>query len=582
LLLILGEPGSGKTTTLLDLARTLLDRSGDDIKERVPIILNLSSWKKQPLAEWMLDELSEKYRVPRKIARFWLQNNYLLPLLDGLDEVQTDLQPDCLTAINTFIGEFNPSGLVVCCRLNEYRWLPERLKLNGAICLEALGTGEVAEYLKRGGRELAALREAIASDGVLQELAQTPLMLTIMSLAFQGAGADDLATQEGNSLEERRRQIFRLYVEELFRRRGKAFIVFPKEKIIDWLSWLAGRMREHSQSVFLVEGLQPSWLGTRAKRVQYGTVVAMTLGLIFALIGGLGGGLIFALIGGLGIGFGCWSESPLKNGVMSGLIAGLIFGPILGPIVGPIYGSSVMLINGLLVGLSGGLIAGVGGAASLNHINLVETISWKWNLFWRGMIRVLIGGPIIGLLVGPMVGLTGVFNEGPIRATIYGLGFGLIGGLIFGVMFGLVGGLVGGMTVRVKVGKAFPNEGIKLSRKFFLVVFLVTALSLGLLLWVLVGLIGGLTRGLIAGLISGLISGLIVGLNRGGSAVIKYYALRLILWLNGYTPFKFIKFLDQCAKLIFLKKVGGGCIFIHRMLLEYFADISVEHTCAKR
>jgi hypothetical protein len=118
-LLILGEPGSGKTTTLLDLARTLLNRSGDDNKERVPIILNLSSWKKQPLIEWMLGELSEKYRVPRKIAHFWLQNNYLLPLLDGLDEVETTLQPNCVTAINDFIDESTPSGLVVCCRLNR-------------------------------------------------------------------------------------------------------------------------------------------------------------------------------------------------------------------------------------------------------------------------------------------------------------------------------------------------------------------------------------------------------------------------------------------------------------------------------
>src|SRR5271166_3095644 len=75
LLLILGEPGSGKTTTLLDLARTLLERAKDDIKERVPIVLNLSSWKKQPLKEWISSELSEKYRVPRKIARFWLQHD---------------------------------------------------------------------------------------------------------------------------------------------------------------------------------------------------------------------------------------------------------------------------------------------------------------------------------------------------------------------------------------------------------------------------------------------------------------------------------------------------------------------------
>jgi hypothetical protein len=74
------------------------------------------------------------------------------------------------------------------------------------------------------------------------------------------------------------------------------------------------------------------------------------------------------------------------------------------------------------------------------------------------------------------------------------------------------------------------------------------------------------------------------GFNRGGSAVIKHYALRLILWLTRYTPLDFIKFLDHCSKLILLKKVGGGYIFIHRMLLEYFAELTPEkkpHETAK-
>jgi hypothetical protein len=86
---------------------------------------------------------------------------------------------------------------------------------------------------------------------------------------------------------------------------------------------------------------------------------------------------------------------------------------------------------------------------------------------------------------------------------------------------------------------------------------------------------GGLITGLIGGLNGGLITGLFVALNRGGSAVIKHYALRLILLLKGYTPLRFIDFLDHCARLILLKKVGGGYIFIHRMLLEYFAEMTV-------
>ena len=145
LLLILGEPGSGKTTSLLELASNLIVRAKADPKERVPVVLNLSSWmKKQPLAGWIAVELSEKYRVPIKIARSWLQNDYLVPLLDGLDEVPTALQPDCVAAINEFIDGSQPSGLVVCCRLMEYQWLPKRLKLNGAICLESLSSEEVS------------------------------------------------------------------------------------------------------------------------------------------------------------------------------------------------------------------------------------------------------------------------------------------------------------------------------------------------------------------------------------------------------------------------------------------------------
>jgi hypothetical protein len=116
--------------------------------------------------------------------------------------------------------------------------------------------------------------------------------------------------------------------------------------------------------------------------------------------------------------------------------------------------------------------------------------------------------------------------------------------------------------------KPASDQGVKLSLKNSLAVFLVTWLTVGLI----VGLIGELNPGLVFGLSFGLIA----GLNRGGSAVIKHYALRLTLWINGYTPLNSIKFLDHCAKLILLKKVGGGYIFIHRMLLEYFADLDTS------
>src|SRR6516162_381515 len=105
----------------------------------------------------------------------------------------------------------------------------------------------------------------------------TPLMLSIMSLAFQRAGADELAGQKGDSTDERRKRVFHRYVEEMFQHKETVSAVFQKEKTINWLSWLARKTREHSRSVFLVEGLQPSWLGKTSEWVAYITVVCLSL-----------------------------------------------------------------------------------------------------------------------------------------------------------------------------------------------------------------------------------------------------------------------------------------------------------------
>jgi hypothetical protein len=319
-------------------------------------------------------------------------------------------------------------------------------------------------------------------------------------------------------------------------------------------------MREHSQSVFLVEGLQPSWLGARAERVAYGTVVALSLGLIFALIWGLSIGVLGDPRAGLGVGLslglgvfvvvgsGCWSESPLRIGVISGSISGLFFGLVAVDSEGLVNGLFVGLFVGSLFGLMAALITAARWeetAVLLNRITLVESISWKWNQFWKGTLLGLFSGLSVGLILGLIVGASE--SLGLIGALI----LGLVGALVLGLVGALVSGLVGGFTVRVKVGRASPNQGIKLSRKNSVIVFLVTFLAAGLIGGRPSGLIGGLRVGqrvgLRVGLSFGLIVGLIVGLNRGGSAVIKHYALRLSLWLKGYTPFRFVRFLDQCA-----------------------------------
>src|SRR5688572_25430997 len=223
-LLILGAPGSGKTITLLQLTRDLITQVEQDesFAQPIPVVFNLSTWRKgQPLIEWLVAELSTKYQIPKRIGRPWLENNRLLPLLDGLDEVQREERAACVEAINHFGEEFGLSGLVVCSRIEEYTSLPVRLKLNGAIRLQPLTLEQVYDYLESAGSRLEALRAALEEDEGLQTLAQTPLTLGIMSLAYQDMPAERLTGEAYNSIEARRTHLFETYLSRMFKRKGQ-------------------------------------------------------------------------------------------------------------------------------------------------------------------------------------------------------------------------------------------------------------------------------------------------------------------------------------------------------------------------
>ncbi|NES06667.1 MAG: NACHT domain-containing protein, partial [Okeania sp. SIO2F4] len=149
-LLILGEPGSGKTTTLLELARDLINRTEADLTQPIPVVFNLSSWegKKQTIADWLVLELHTKYQVSQQIGKAWIQEQRLLLLLDGLDEVSRDIRENCVDALNKFCQEYGQTEIVVCSRIRDYEALSSQLKFQAAIYLQPLSLEQIQEYLK--------------------------------------------------------------------------------------------------------------------------------------------------------------------------------------------------------------------------------------------------------------------------------------------------------------------------------------------------------------------------------------------------------------------------------------------------
>lgn len=312
-MLVLGEPGSGKTITLLELARTLIARAESDPTQPIPVVFILSTWtgKHKDFTDWMIDELAVQYKItPKKISRAWLEDCRLLLLFDGLDEIKVENRDACVEAINRFGERFGLSGYVICSRLKEYTALPIHLKLNGAICLKPLTQAQVNNYLEAGGSKLAALQSTMKKDEALQELAKSPLMLSIMSLAYQDAPVEALTHQLHDRIEDCRRHLFDTYIERMFKRKGKAFQPYAKDQTKKWLLWLSQKMRQHSQNVFFLEQLQPSWLSSGRQRWLY----------MFGsrLIGGLSWALFWMLIDWRGL-WTLW----LVLGSIGGLFAGL-------------------------------------------------------------------------------------------------------------------------------------------------------------------------------------------------------------------------------------------------------------------
>jgi predicted NACHT family NTPase len=106
-LLILGEPGAGKSTLLLYLAQTLVQRAEQEEAHPLPVVLRLSSWaeRRPALEDWMSDQLAFTYDVSQQLSRQWVRDEQILPLLDGLDEMDAASRSACIDAINAYHRE---------------------------------------------------------------------------------------------------------------------------------------------------------------------------------------------------------------------------------------------------------------------------------------------------------------------------------------------------------------------------------------------------------------------------------------------------------------------------------------------
>jgi NACHT domain len=537
-LLIVGEPGSGKTIALLKLAEDALDRTEPDLRQQIPVVFNLSSWARKPqsIEQWLIQELLEKYQVSKALGKTWVESEALMLLLDGLDEVKAEQRNACVQALNQFMQTHGTTEIVICCRIGDYQMLQDRLILRSAICLQPLTAAQIDRYFEQAGDRLSALKAVLPQDAELQELAKSPLMLSVMSLAYQDFTPEQLTV--GGKIEDYRKRLFATYIDRMFQRRGTTQ-QYSREDSQRWLSWLAGRLQQKSQ-IFLIEQMQPNWLIN-----ELGKYYQLINFVFYFLFVELSASLLWIVI--------ILNHGKVKGDWLSFIGLGLMIGFL-------IWGAKL----------------------DEEDIILVESLVWsrkKAQKYLSNQLWIFIYLPLLPVLFELVFRVFFNITSSSFNRQMLGVFFSFLASAI-------VLSSINGVTISNLEVKSIPNQGIWNSLRNIGIGLLIGGFGGGVIGFVFLlsnafgyrglDLLASLPEGRRGFVTVGLIGALYGVLHYGVTSCIQHFSLRFILWYKNHIPWNYAHFLDYATERLFLQKVGGGYTFVHRMLLEHFAEMSIE------
>ena len=253
---ILGDPGSGKTTVGRYVAYSIATGKsslvGKHLKQHIPIIVRAADYasllKESPnlsFYSYVTDKHSDRFG---KLFESALSNGQCIIIIDGLDEVP-DSEGRITTSrrIEAFVAEFETNRFLVTSRIVGYR----QTRLSGSfthVMLSEFDEKEILQFLEQWykaieveaeaevaenelERRASHLWRAVNSNAGIRKLASNPLLLTIIALA----------NWRGSKLPNRRAELYQIATETLIenwplQQRG---ITLDSEEILEILDPIA-------------------------------------------------------------------------------------------------------------------------------------------------------------------------------------------------------------------------------------------------------------------------------------------------------------------------------------------------------
>jgi hypothetical protein len=572
-LVILGGPGTGKTTLAVQLLRELLAARHRD--EPVPVLLSVAGWDTGTfprLHDWLAARLAQDYPALRATGlgpdapATLAGRGQILPVLDGLDELPPSAQAAVITALNRSLS--GTDQLIVTSRTTDYgRAVGEAGNvLTSAVVIEPdpLDPSAAAGYLHRclppqpgpaWEQILTRLRASPATPGgpvaALADIASSPLGLWLLRAVYITPAADPAALLDPGHFPDiatLRAHLFDKLIGALIDTRppsGDPADLFRPRRRHDpvqvrcWLGYLA----HHLTCVPVGDGATGTrdftWWSlarttravTRMTRLMIGLAIALTIMLTSVLADGLAEGFETGFTDGLPYGAGF------------GLTAGFVVGSAARSWSRQPPGFADLRVHGRVPGSM------------------------------RALIRRLTSGLAIGIAAGLAMGLgTGL---------AFGLATGLIAGLATGLGTGFAYALATALTAWAEAptptGQAdTPLTSWRADRTLNLMRATTVGLATGLAAGLVTGLAAGFADTLAFGLAVGLTYGLTLGLGAGLAAGdhhawMAYQIATCQLARAGRLPRTLMPFLDDAHRLGLLRTVGPAYQFRHAELHDHLA-----------
>ncbi|TCO33064.1 NACHT domain-containing protein [Kribbella steppae] len=541
-MVITGAPGAGKTVLAIELIMALLANRmpGDP----VPIRLTASSWDlnagpsmqpsaaTQQMKNWVTAHLVEAYRLPQRAAQALVDAGRVLPVVDGLDELDPTDRPgyasragQALQVFNSYQRYSNRAELIVTCRSGHYQALTDDLAwVQDAARVEIRPVSGVQARKFITARAVDAKRwqtvlETIKRGHPLTFGLDTPwrlaLALTVYEQRDKKTGRflrnpDELTNTRLGTSDAVRDHLLESFIPAAFRNAGDQSL--DPAQAHRWLAVIASYLNHNTTSGRGVGGRQLSgtdivlhelWplAGVRRPRMVFPALLAVAWLVGFPIM-----------------------LSPLSTEFSADLVLALGLPFLIAFLLGCLSYSEIWPKPHRLV------------------LTRLHTAHGRRE-FAVGLAVGLVAGLVAGLVLGLVAGV--------------GLAGGLAGGLIWGLVLGL--------EEEADLGTPEPRSMVRDDLVIGLVLGLAftTAIVIAIADWT--GL-GWFALGVAVG--TGLAGGLTFGL-----AGWRYVALLLCTRRRGehWLPWRLGQFLDACYRAGIVRIASTGYQFRHRELQDYLA-----------